>query len=131
MCAHSRQSLLQLAHLPWFTKQRIARNAIAGLMTKMCRYSQNQKMDENRQYKIIHVWMILGPNSKIIHINYCLSVLYRETDAIYNHPMMDDSYIQKWMILVISLWMFIVWNKFHPKMDDFVHPIMDDSIIIH
>jgi hypothetical protein len=31
------------------------------------RYSHNPKMDENGQYKIIHVWMILVPNSKIIH----------------------------------------------------------------
>jgi hypothetical protein len=32
------------------------------------RYIPDPKMDENGQYKIIHVWMNLVPNSKIIHI---------------------------------------------------------------
>ena len=32
------------------------------------RYIKNPKRDENGQYKIFHIWMILGPNSKIIHI---------------------------------------------------------------
>jgi hypothetical protein len=37
---------------------------------KLGRYSKNPKMDENSQYKNFHVWMVLVPNSKIIHINF-------------------------------------------------------------
>ena len=38
----------------------------------------------------------------------------------------EQDFVQKWMILVISLWMFLVWNKVHPIMDD-SYQLMDDS----
>ena len=64
--------------------------------------------------------------------------LYRETSVINHpilnvpkHPILDDFIIiQYWMNVVISLWMILVWNKFHPKLDDFYHSFMDGFCII-
>ena len=39
---------------------------------------------------------------------------------------MDDSiFIQYWMVLIITLWMFFVWNKYHPIVDGSYLHIMD------
>ena len=35
------------------------------------------------------------------------------------HPKLD--------VLVINLWMILVWNKFYPKLDVSSHQFMDDS----
>ena len=31
------------------------------------------------------------------------------------------------MTLVIGLWMFLVWNKVHPIIEDSYHQLLDDS----
>ena len=39
---------------------------------------------------------------------------------------MDDSiFVQYWMLLIVTLWMFFVWNKFHPILDGSYHHVMD------